>query len=242
MAEPYRNSLEHLKDELALLDLLLHREVVRSRPPQARQGAELFRGVFVSDEEVEGLLGGGAGDDAAEAGARGAALDEAAAALAAEVAARRRASLEAGTHLTLAHLSHLFALSPFEERVVVACLALELDLKYEKLFAFLQDDLTRKRPSVGLLLRLFCATDAERLRARGLFAPHATLSRARLLRGVEQPDAPALARLLALDERVVIHLLEAGGLDAETARLCKVVAPGEGKSHAPRSPELLAHL
>jgi AAA+ superfamily predicted ATPase len=216
--------------------------VVRSRPPQTQQGAQLFRGVFVSDEEVEELLGRGAGDEASEAEVRAAALDASAAALADEMAARRRASLEAGTHLTLAHLSHLFALSPFEERVVVACLALELDLKYEKLFAFLQDDLTRKRPSVELLLRLFCADDAERLRARNLFAPHATLARARLLRAVEQPDAPALARLLALDDRVVNYLLEAGGLDAETARLCKLVAPDDAATPATRSPELLAHL
>jgi SpoVK/Ycf46/Vps4 family AAA+-type ATPase len=242
MAEPYHNSLEHLKDELALLDLLLHREVVRSRPPRDAQGPQLFGGVYVSDEEVEALLGRGAGADTSEAGARAAALDAAAAALAEEVAARRLASLEAGTHLTLAHLTHLFGLSPFEERVVVACLALEIDLKYEKLFAYLQDDLTRKRPSVELLLRLFCADDAERLRARNLFAPQATLTRARLLRAVEQPDAPALARLLALDERVVNHLLETGGLDAETSRLCKLFAPGDGAAPATHRPELLAHL
>ena len=166
MAEPYTDSLEHLLDELALLDLLLHREVVRSRPPQDRRGQQLFRGVFISEEEVEDLLGRAGGDEAAES--KASALEDAAAALDREIAARRQASLGAGARLTLAQLSRLFALSPFEERVVVACLALELDLKYEKLFAFLQDDLTRKRPSVELLMRLFCASEADRLRARSL--------------------------------------------------------------------------
>src|ERR1044072_6376397 len=220
MTQPYTNSLEHLKDELALLDLLLQREVARSRPPSSKE-PQLFRGVYISDEEVEHLLG----RDRPEAGAEADALGEPTAALRDEIEQRRREALDAGTHLTLAHLAHLFGLSPFEERVVVACLALEVDLKYEKLFAFLQDDLTRKRPSVELILRLFCATDEQRLRARSLLSAPATLMRSRLLRPVEQSDAPGLARLLALDERIVSYLLETAGADAQTARLFKLVAP-----------------
>jgi ATP-dependent 26S proteasome regulatory subunit len=237
MTTPYTTSLEHLKDELALLDLLLHREVVRSRPRPSKE-PQLFKGIYITEEEIEQLLGRSAAGEASEPDA----LGEAAAALQSEIEARGRASIEQGVHLTLAHLSHLFGLTPFEERVVIACLALEVELKYEKLFAFLHDDLTRKRPSIELLLRLLCATDEQKIRARDFFSPRATLLRSRILRHVEQPDAPALARLLALDERVVNYLLGTRGVDAETGRLFKLVVPGGGALHAPRAPELLQHL
>jgi AAA+ superfamily predicted ATPase len=241
MTTGYTNSLEHLKDELSLLDLLLQREVVRSRPVGSHE-PQLFKGVYISDEEIEQLLERDARGEPSDAAAKAEALDEAAAVLRSEIEERRRAALEAGVHLTLAHLAHLFGLTPFEECVVVACLALEVDLKYEKLFAYLQDDLTRKRPGVELLLRLFCATDEQRLRARSLLSPQATLMRSRLLRHVEQSDAPALARLLALEDRVVNYLLEVGSVDAETSRLFKLVAPADVPAHATRQSETLAHI
>ena len=40
--------------------------------------------------------------------------------------------------------------------VLLICLASELDLRYERLYAYLQDDVTRKQPSVDLVLNLLC--------------------------------------------------------------------------------------
>ena len=42
----------------------------------------------------------------------------------------------------------------FEEQCILICLAPEIDRKYEKLYAYLQDDITRKKPSVDLILSL----------------------------------------------------------------------------------------
>jgi hypothetical protein len=53
-------------------------------------------------------------------------------------------------------LQELFQLSPLDLDVLLICLAPELDLKYEKLYAYLQDDVTKKRPSVDLCLTLLC--------------------------------------------------------------------------------------
>src|SRR5205085_748451 len=53
----------------------------------------------------------------------------------------------------LERLRALFGLSDFERDVVLIALAAEIDLKYERLFAYLQDDVTKKRPTVDLALR-----------------------------------------------------------------------------------------
>jgi len=215
---PYEDNREHLEAEFALLDLLLRREVLCTRLPPASE-PQFFKGVYLSEAEIDGLLGepsspGGEPQLAAL-------LDElrsAASALRLEIEARQRAALERGVFLALPHLARLFGLTPFETRAAAICLALEADLKYEKLYAFLQDDITRKRPSVDLILRLLCEAPAERLRARAFFSPQATLFRSQVLHYASGQDAPQLARLVRLDERVTNYLLGSGGMERETER------------------------
>lgn len=61
-----------------------------------------------------------------------------------------------GIMLHLPLLANIFELTAFEIDCLVICLTRELDLKYEKLYAYLQDDVTQKRPTVTLFLDLLC--------------------------------------------------------------------------------------
>ena len=85
-------------------------------------------------------------------------------------------------------------------------LAPELDLRYERLYAYLQDDVTRKRPSVDLALNLLCPSAAVKLARRVHFAPDAPLIRHNLLHLIPDPNhvqPPLLAHSLKLDEQIV---------------------------------------
>ena len=53
-------------------------------------------------------------------------------------------------------LVELFGLNRFEEEAVLICLAPELDIGYGRLYAYLQDDVTRRFPTADLILRLLC--------------------------------------------------------------------------------------
>ena len=54
--DPYRDSFEHLQEELGRLDLLLRRAVIIARAaPDPKVPTEL-RGVVVSDEEVDAVF------------------------------------------------------------------------------------------------------------------------------------------------------------------------------------------
>src|SRR4030095_4120285 len=75
-----------------------------------------------------------------------------------KIQARRDVTLAAGGYLALADLGRMFSLSPFEEDCIVISLAPELNLKYAKLYAYLQDDITRKQPTVDFVLRLLCGS------------------------------------------------------------------------------------
>ncbi|MCP4663259.1 MAG: ATP-binding protein, partial [bacterium] len=208
----YRDSYEHFDEELGKLDLVIGLRVaaLRSRP-SAEAEETVSRHLHVSHREVDLLLA-----PAAEAGSV-AAEEEALEARTNRIARRVSASAEQGVDLTLPRLARLFALSPFELGAVVICLAPELDRKYDRLYAYLQDDVTRKKPSVDLVLELLCPSRFERWRVRALFADHAPLLRAGILETTGDPQSPSgssdLARFLKLDGRILSFLLENPGLE-----------------------------
>ena len=151
MIEPFRNNQDHLAAELAWLNLLLQREV-RLWRRQAGDSQPDFRGVYLSDAQIDSILD----HSAHTADAQAEQWDDAARTLRGQIDERAQASLAEGAPLALKRAARLFGLTAFEERVLLIALAPEIDLDYEKLFAYLQDDMTRRRPSVDLAMRLLC--------------------------------------------------------------------------------------
>jgi len=229
----YTTSQEHLADELRRLDLRLHSQVLTQRSYQPANPLAPFKGLVLSEEEIAGLLASSASPSAGEqpSGADEAehqTLVEALSQLETQIEERRAASLRAGVYLSLPHLAQLFQLTPFEEQCLVICLAPELERKYEKLYAYLQDDITRKKPSVELVLNLLCQTGQERLAARLAFDPQAPLLKYRLWQITESsPDGPLplLARALKLDDRIVNFLLGFRQMDARLEPIARLVSP-----------------
>jgi AAA+ superfamily predicted ATPase len=145
----------------------------------------------------------------------------------------------------LAELGRIFHLSGFELGAVVVCLAPELRRKYDRLYAYLQDDITRQRPSVDLVLELLCSSESERWTARGAFAEGATLLRSGILSTVDDPQSPSgssgLARFLAVDPRIVRFLLGEDGLDGRLAG-CARLFPVTGAGPPLPDPELVERV
>src|SRR5919202_1569654 len=94
-------------------------------------------------------------------------------------------------------LAQLFELDAFEQEALLICLAPDVDLRYERLYAYLQDDVTRRRPSVDLVLRLLQPVGEARVDAREALGPGGRLQRRGLLTPVVPDDAAAQASLLA---------------------------------------------
>src|SRR4029453_6151849 len=112
-----------------------------------------FAGLVLSDEEILGLLNDSGASFFVDSPtpAQQAACNELRA-IDERIAQRRAASADGGIFLPRARLAQLLGLAAFEEQCLLICLAPEVDRKYEKLYAYLQDDVTRKKPCVALLL------------------------------------------------------------------------------------------
>ena len=124
---------------------------------------------------------------------------------------RRELTLKTGRRLTLPHLAERFSLSSAEVDLLLVAMAPELEPRYETLCAYLQDDVTRKRPSADLALNMVCRSEREKLFARRFLAPGAPLIRYRLLDLLEESHdrQPTLLRkFLKVDDAVLRLLLE----------------------------------
>ena len=128
---------------LAWLDAALHREVLRLRARYELSTDEL-RGLYVSDEQVDRLL------------AREALTREAAVAL--ESVDQRRQELLgealAAPDSPLGQVAQRFGLDETSLLAVVVCLAPEVELDHQSVYAYLNDDVSRRLPTVDLCDRL----------------------------------------------------------------------------------------
>ena len=172
----FADALEHLHAELARLDLLLYRQILRLRAAY-QLSLDEFRGLYISDEQVDSLIN----HVMEKENSPPTILD-----LTERAEALRKSNLEKlNDDLPWKRIVKEFNLSPFEQDVLLLALAPEIDLKYETLYAYLNNDVTRKWPTRDLALHLFSADSAQRMSLRRYLVPEASLFSSGLLQPLQ---------------------------------------------------------
>ncbi|HEY3608127.1 MAG TPA: ATP-binding protein, partial [Pseudonocardiaceae bacterium] len=111
----------------------------------------------------------------------------------------------------LDRLTVAFGLRALDVELLLIALAPEVDVRFERLYGYLNDDVTRGRPTIGLALEL-CGLPAAGP-GRFLLSPTAPLVAGGLIE-VHDADRPGLSRALRVPDRVVAHLLGGDEPDA----------------------------
>jgi hypothetical protein len=199
-------SLAHLFGRLAAVEARVA-ALVRGQRSGDPNPADPFRGLYVSDDQAEALLEAGRGapvapgsDDGGRAPVEGAA-DEAEA---------------AGAEIRLRSVELAFGLDPLDVELLLVAMAPDLDPRFERLYGYLNDDVSRRRASIGLALRL-CGVDPWDGAGRARFNANAPLVAGGLL--LVEADRPFLGRALTAPDRLVAHLLGDGAPDPAVASL-----------------------
>ena len=206
-----------LRLALSVLDEALKHLVGRERDAAIGSDPSL-RGLVITDTEIDALLRTPRRAEPVVTGAPG---ESVAGRLWGRVADAMRAGRESAsaTPPALDVLRERFSLSTFELECLLACVAPEMDARYERLFGYLNDDVTRRTPSVQLLLRLFTPAGEDPIHYRKYLVADATLLRAGLLAPVTDARGGAqgatLTRCLRVENGVVRFLLDERGLDPE---------------------------
>ncbi|MEE8466516.1 MAG: hypothetical protein V3S68_08580, partial [Dehalococcoidia bacterium] len=229
----YTSNMEHIQGALLVLDLQLHRQVLRWRATHNGNATpEELLGLHTSNNEVDAILDG---LYAARGGRNADALDQAPIATISELlkdaeefhAQVESASLADGLIMQAPLMAQRLALDPFEQQVVLLTLAAEIDRRYGRLFGYLNDDVTRRSPTVDLALQMFCDDSGQWEEARRSFAPNAALQRYRIIHlrpTLDQSRNPMISREMVLDDAVVSFLLNGTNTDTELNGILRIHA------------------
>lgn len=213
---------ECFQPALQRLDLLLYREILRLRASYQLSMDE-FRGLYVSDTQVDALVRqwstDGQHDDNIET------LDQ----LIVDSEPDCRVALSGDNYWN--YMVQRFQLSTFEQDVILLAMMPELALKYETLYAYLNNDVVRKYPTIDLALRLF--TDKIHKDCRHKLSPNSKLICEQLLEPVNSNDQRwSLAAGFYLSPSVLSYLIEGVPSDAR-------LVPGSRYLPAPDHSDML---
>lgn len=227
----YENAHAHLLDELRWLNRILFAHVLRLRQVNFYDSIKDLRGFFTADEEIDALFAAEVLDDAPKNNGRPAQqhverLLQQAKQLRAEIEVRLQATSAQHRLLPLVQLANCFQLNTFEQQAVLICLAPQIDARYEKIYAYLQNDLTKKCASIDLILNLLCQTAADRLQNLKYFTHAAPLRRFDLLEPGENDSAYSAAhRSLRAATRIVHYALDVHVVEERIANEVEFLSP-----------------
>ena len=208
---------------IAIVASLLVAEVERMRASGIPVGEDEFRGLYISESEADRLLGS----------KRRAARDNGLAEQDSRLSGLRNELVElaASAGGPLGRVTSLAGLSSFEAGCLLLCLAAEEDPDIQRLVAYAQDHVSKRRPCVELLIRVLAGDDAPGA-ARASFDADAPLRRWRLVALYDeqgQPHTPLANHSVALNPRIASYLAGEDGLD-------EALRPYARLTGVPRSP------
>lgn len=245
VSEPGSLSLSHLLVELGRIDLLIRRQVQRWQAA-GQNPDDAFRGLYISDGEAAALLerpmGSNWGASVLLAENIEQAYDQAlrdAEQQSERLAAQAKAR---GEDLRLHKLADSLGLDAFARDAFLICGLGSFDLRYERLFGYLQDDVTRKRPGVNLVLDLLCPPGVDRLQWLPRFGDDQPLGYWGLLeRSTEAGrSGTLLSQNLQADESVVAWLLGQYRPNPEISGVVKLRQPEVGAENQPEDDQVRA--
>src|SRR5829696_8403773 len=249
--QAYRNTLEHILDLLSRLDILLNMELIRfqkiessiykdinSSSSKNNGNSDSLQGFAISNEEANEIIE----NDIAKSELRNKTIvdDSQIKRLKIELAEKEKEieqrvaeSLKKNVFLPFIQLINIFKLSWLEIDAITICLALQIDnqitRRYEKLYAYLNDNLMQKKPTVGLLVSIEHDSIEERVRARNkMVSKDSPLFRYKILELIENDNNyDSYEYPIKVDEHVSSFLLGSNNLNARLSSFTRLITPQE---------------
>lgn len=203
--------LEFLRCELARIDVLVRCEVRRWQLA-GQDPADHFRGLYISPDQANALQNRPVATNWGQTASLPLEEQKAFRNAFQQAANQSERVLDAcrqnGKLPRLAQLAVTFELNRLEQDILLICLAPALDLRYERLYGYLQDDVTRKRPHINLVVDLLGDAGINRFKLWNEFSDNAPLFHYQFIEKInEGGKTPLLGQELAVDNSLIHWLM-----------------------------------
>lgn len=214
-ALPFEDTVGHVQCELDYVRALLRRHIER----RGERGAS--NGLAVSADELAGVVQGQGWLDHPSADAFLAAADAA-------IVARCQFTAQSGRDLPLHRVAESLALQSAERDALRLLLAPEVDVAFERAFAAVWDDLSRKCADIGFVADVVASEPRHRLEVASMLGPGGTLVRAGVVELAPlgpPPHGGLQGRQVRLARRVALAALGDPTPDERLPASTRVVLP-----------------
>lgn len=181
----FENSREHLDAELQLIELLIKKQVLLMNEQNSRYNKfDEFSGMYISEEEINSYIE----DNEKILNHQKNANNEKVNSIEDKITRLRNqidqlidSSLKKEINLRLVQFAEIFQISRKEIEVLLCSMAPDIDMRFERYFSYLQNDVSKKRPSVQLLGRIFFGEERRTYQIREFLDENAPLISHRLI-------------------------------------------------------------
>ncbi len=202
----YKDNWKNLKENLKILHLLLHKKYLNFKNYSLSDHDSFFRGLFITDEEVEDLLSLSQLDFNSKDDEKS--VNEVRKIY--ETIKNDIEKNESNITSTLSLISKKFGLDSLARVILLIALAPDIDLRYEKIYAYLQDDVTKKRPTVQFTIDLLSPLVEPYIVLKEYFHRDSLLISNKIISLKDDPSFPIhseLGKFLIIPDRIRRFLL-----------------------------------
>ena len=224
-------NLVYLQTSLKRIDIILRYAVRRAQTAGFSTDNE-FQGLYVTETELDRYLslppGAGLWDIAGASFSVDDGTQQELLAIDQSLLQIQNEAYQSNTPIRLLELAETFDLSEDDMALLLVSLAPTLDRRYERMYGFLQDDITKRRPTINLVINLFGADWNQRVRLlqrltdESPLIKHAIIS---IVNDTADPHAPYLSHFLKVDPRVVSYLQGVDAIPEQWQPILTVVEP-----------------
>lgn len=216
-------SKKYLSARLSLLDTLLKRYLYIFRLKYKYKNE--YAGLVISDQEIDNLFDEKFNEDCIDSKDKDL-LDV----IDCEINYKRKIIAEIELNQksnenipAFSNLGKKFNLSLLHQEIILVALAVEINSKYEKIFSYIQNDITRKLPTIELI-GSFINKDSELFQERNWFSDKSPLIEFDLIEFISEPSrsyTPFPSQYIKISTRVMQYLLGIDSIDEKISTFTK---------------------
>lgn len=221
----YRNSYEHILDEFRWLNKLLNLYLIKLRNNNFYSSLNGFSELFIADEEIDALVSAGVWESESTNHHKN--ENNNFKKLKLELLKARhiltnkiQKTLNKNTFLPIVHLSKILQLDEFEYHILIICLAPQLETRYERLYAYLQNNQTMKYPCKSFIRELLTEISNDQFSTARYLRPTSSLYHYQILKTFS--DQSINHDLLKIDDRIISFILEEAVVDNRIKNYLKI--------------------